>query len=78
MTALEALLKYQKQCDPEGMEVQVSRQALDEVLRDYELQSSECRILREALERQVEQGYYEPDATANAKEALSAVSGRQS
>lgn len=32
MSAYEVLRKYQKQCDPEGIEVQVSRQALDEVL----------------------------------------------
>ena len=32
MKAIEVLRKYQKQCDPDGMEVQVSRQALDEVL----------------------------------------------
>ena len=32
MTAEEALRKYQKQCDNYGCEVQVSRQALDEVL----------------------------------------------
>lgn len=36
MTAVETLRKYQKQCDPEGIEVQVSRQALDEVLDDFE------------------------------------------
>lgn len=32
MTAQEVLRKYQKQCDSEGIEVQVSRQALDETL----------------------------------------------
>lgn len=36
MTAAEVLRKYQKQCDPEGIEVQVSRQALDEVLDHLE------------------------------------------
>jgi len=37
MKAIEMLRKYQKQCDPDGIEVQVSRQALDEVLDRIEL-----------------------------------------
>ena len=36
MTATEVLRKHQKQCDEEGIEVQVSRQALDEVLDELE------------------------------------------
>jgi len=36
ITAVDALRKFQKQCDPEGIEVQVSRQALDEVLAEIE------------------------------------------
>jgi hypothetical protein len=44
MTAIEVLQTYQKQCDPEGVEVQVSRQALDEVLRDYERLTEALRI----------------------------------
>ena len=35
VTAADALRNYQVQCDPEGIEVQVSRQALEEVLRDF-------------------------------------------
>ncbi len=41
LTAVEALRKYQKQCDPEGIEVQVSRQALDEVLDEIERLTAE-------------------------------------
>ena len=36
LTAVEVLKKYQKQLDPDGAEVGVSRQALDEVLKELE------------------------------------------
>jgi hypothetical protein len=35
MTVIEVLEKYQKQLDPEGIEVGVSRQALDELIALY-------------------------------------------
>ena len=49
MKATDVLRKYQKQCDPDGYEVQVVRQALDEVLdRIAELEAENAR-LRAAL-----------------------------
>jgi DNA repair exonuclease SbcCD ATPase subunit len=45
MRAVEVLRKYQKQCDPEGIEVQVSRQALDEVLDEIERLQKQCEAL---------------------------------
>jgi hypothetical protein len=45
LTAADALRKWQKQCDPEGIEVQVSRQALDEVLDALEAKDAEIERL---------------------------------
>ena len=43
------LRKNQKQCDPEGIEVQVSRQALDETLDALEAADKRIDELRDAL-----------------------------
>lgn len=51
MTAIEALKKYQKQLDAEGVEVGVSRQALDEVLHDYEQLQQQLSEANYALEK---------------------------
>ncbi len=48
MNAAEVLRKYQKQCDPEGIEVQVSRQALDEVLDKIERLEGVLREIRDS------------------------------
>lgn len=50
-TAEGVLRKWQKQLDPEGIEVGVSRQALDEVLDRLEALQAENQRLREALTR---------------------------
>ena len=51
MTAIEALKKYQKQLDAEGVEVGVSRQALDEVLHDYEQLQQQLSEANEKLDK---------------------------
>ena len=58
MTVIEVLEKYQKQLDPEGIEVGVSRQALDELIELYKAadkeiatKDAELARLREALEK---------------------------
>ncbi len=49
-TAWWHLRNHQKQCDPEGIEVQVSRQALDETLDAIERKDAEIARLRGALQ----------------------------
>ena len=50
LTAADTLRKWQKQCDPEGIEVQVSRQALDEVLDALEAKDAEIEGLKAGFE----------------------------
>ena len=50
LTAADALRKWQKQCDPEGIEVQVSRQALDEVLDALEAKDKEIELLEKGYD----------------------------
>jgi NTP pyrophosphatase (non-canonical NTP hydrolase) len=46
LKAWDVLRKYQKQCDEEGIEVQVSRQAVDETLAEIERLTAENERLR--------------------------------
>ena len=49
LTAVGVLRNFQKQCDFDGVEVQVSRQALDETLDKLESLEKENAALREEV-----------------------------
>jgi hypothetical protein len=70
MTAIEVLRKYQKQLDPEGIEVGVSRQALDEVLDTIESLQARVAELEAAEERSAE---YLAESVENEVEALEKI-----
>ena len=50
LTAVDVLRNHQKQCDFDGVEVQVSRQALDETLDKLESLQAENAALRVKLD----------------------------
>tara|TARA_R110000851_G_scaffold113383_1_gene238040 strand:- start:523 stop:705 length:183 start_codon:yes stop_codon:yes gene_type:complete len=50
MTALDVLKQEQKRLDASGVMVAVSRQALDEVIEDYERQIRENILLRKKID----------------------------
>ena len=50
MTALDVLKQEQKRLDAGGVMVAVSRQALDEVIEDYERQIRENILLRKKID----------------------------